>query len=161
MSEDRQKAAVELDRLAALGKIHWYGEGSHPPDLRVCPSHLTVKGDKNRMVHDWSCAQYPLNSMLVNPLVEYSTMGDFLGLLSPGAYMGGVDLQDCFLHWLVAPVRRRLLGARRPTAGVLGAYLFLPFGLGPSPGINGGCVKEVFGGGPRSLPQPEGDRLRR
>ena len=40
--EDRPKAAVELKRLAALGKIHWYGEGSRPPDLRVCPSHLFV-----------------------------------------------------------------------------------------------------------------------
>ena len=98
VAEGRQKAAVELDRLAALGKIHWYGEGSRPPDLRACPPHLIVKADKNRMGHDWSCAQYPLNAMLVNPPVEYGTMGDFLGMLSPGAYVGGVDLQDCFLH---------------------------------------------------------------
>ena len=41
------------------------------------------------MVHDWSCAQYPLNAMLVNPPVEYGTLGDFLCMLSPGAYMGG------------------------------------------------------------------------
>ena len=27
---DRRRAAVELDRLAALGKIHWYEEGSYP-----------------------------------------------------------------------------------------------------------------------------------
>ena len=58
-------------------------------------------------------------------------MGDFLQTLSPGAYMGGVDLQDSYLHWLVAPVRRRFLGARRPLPGVLGVYLLLPFGLGP------------------------------
>ena len=58
--------------------------------------------------------------------------------------MGGVDLQDCFLHWLVAPVHRRLLGVRHPISGVLGVYLFIPFGLGPSPGINDGCVKEVL-----------------
>ena len=142
--EDRQKAAVELDRLAALGKIHWYEDGSYPPDLRVCPSHLIVKESKNRMVHDWSCAQYPLNAMLVNPPVEYGTMDGFLELLSSGAYMGGVDLQDCFLHWLVAPIHRRLLGVRHPITGVLGVYLFLPFGLGPSPGINDACVKEVL-----------------
>ena len=29
--EDRQRAAVELGRLAALGKIRWYREGSRPP----------------------------------------------------------------------------------------------------------------------------------
>ena len=142
--EDRQRAAVELDRLAALGKIHWYEEGSYPPDLRVCPSHLIVKGNKNRMVHDWSCAQYPLNALLVNRPVEYGAMDGFLSLLSPGAFMGGVDLQDCFLHWPVAPAHRRFLGVRHPTTGVLGVYLFLPFGLGPSPGINDGCVKEVL-----------------
>ena len=59
-------------------------------------------------------------------------MGDFLRILTPGAYMGGVDLQDCFLYWLVAPVRRRFLGVRHPLTGVLGVHLFLPFGLGPS-----------------------------
>ena len=31
-------AATELDRLSAMGKIHWYHQGCHPPDLRVCPS---------------------------------------------------------------------------------------------------------------------------
>ena len=65
--EDRQTAAVELDRLADLGKIHWYNDGSHPPDLRVCPSHLIVKKDKNRMVRDWSCAQYPLQCHACEP----------------------------------------------------------------------------------------------
>ena len=89
VAEDRQRAAVELDRLAKLGKIHWYKEGSHPPDLRVCPSHLIIKGDKVRAVRDWSCARYPLNAMLVNPPVEYGAMDDFLGMLTPGAYMGG------------------------------------------------------------------------
>ena len=80
---------MELDRLADLGKIHWYKDGSYPTDLRACPSHLIVKRDKNRMVHDWSCAQCPLNAMLANPPVEYGTMDDFLCMLSPGAYMGG------------------------------------------------------------------------
>ena len=56
VAEDRQRAAVELDRRADLGEIHWYKGVSYPPDLRVCPSHLIVKKDKNRMVHDWSCA---------------------------------------------------------------------------------------------------------
>ena len=71
-------------------------------------------------------------------------MDDFLRTLSPGARMGGVSFQDCFLHWLVAPDRRRFLGVRRPLPGVLGVYLFLPFGLGPSPGWNDRCVKAAL-----------------
>ena len=43
-------------RLAAMGKIHWYAAGSYPPDLRVCPSHLIVNGDRARVGHDWSNA---------------------------------------------------------------------------------------------------------
>ena len=43
-------------------------------------------------------------------------------------------MQDCFLHWLVAPSRRRYYGVRRPLSGVLGVFLFLPSRQGPSPG---------------------------
>ena len=68
-------------------------------------------------------------------------MGDFLQLLSPGACVGGVDPQDCFLRYLVAPSRRRYLGVRRPTSGILGVPVFLPFGLRPFPGWNDKCVK--------------------
>ena len=71
-------------------------------------------------------------------------MDDFLRALTPGVYMGGVDLQDCSLHWMVAPSRRRFFGVRRPLAGVLGVYLFQPFGLGPSPGWNDRCVKAAL-----------------
>ena len=44
----------------------------------------------------------------------------------------------------MAPACRRYLRVRHPLTGVLGAYLFLPFGLGPSPGWNDRCVKAVF-----------------
>ena len=71
-------------------------------------------------------------------------MGDFLRILTPGAYAEGVDLRDCFLHWLAAPVCRRFLGDRRPLAGILGAYLVLPFGLGPSQGWNDKCAKAIL-----------------
>ena len=74
--------------------------------------------------------------MLSNPPAQYGAMGDFLRVLTPGACMGGVDLQDCSLHWLVAAARRRFLGVRRPITGRLGVHLFLPFGLGPPPGWN-------------------------
>ena len=52
-SEDRHWAASELDRLARLGKILWYEEGSYPPDLRVCPPRLIAKDEKSRVAHDW------------------------------------------------------------------------------------------------------------
>ena len=57
--------------------------------------------------------------------------------------MTPADLQGCFFHWLASPARRRLLGARHLGAQRLGAYLFLPFRLGPSPGWNDLCLKEA------------------
>ena len=78
-------AASGLDRLASLGGIHWRQDGSYPPDLCVCPSHLIAKKDKVRVARDWSIYQYPLNSTVVTPPAEYGTMGGFLELLSPGA----------------------------------------------------------------------------
>ena len=90
-----------------------------------------------RVGHEWSNVFYPLNACLSNPPAQFGAMGDFLKLLPPGAYIGGIDPQDCFLHWLAAPSRHRYLRVRRPVAGVLGVYLFRPFGLGPPPGWNG------------------------
>ena len=85
VAEDRQRAAVELDRLAGLGKIHWYEGGSRPPDLRVCPSHLIAMDDEVRVAHDWSSALYTLNSVLSNPPVQCGATDDFMQLLTPGA----------------------------------------------------------------------------
>ena len=96
------------------------------------------------MVHDWSRASYPMNAALANPPAQFGAMDDFLQVLPPGAYMGGAGLQDCFLHWFVAPADRRFLGVRRPLTGGLGVYLFVPFGLGPSPGLNDRCVKAIL-----------------
>ena len=44
----------------------------------------------------------------------------------------------------MAPPCRRYLGVRHPVAGVFGVYLFLPFGLGPSPGWHDMYVKAVL-----------------
>ena len=143
LNEDREAVASELDRLASLGKTHRYNGGSYPRDLCVCPSHLFVKGNGVRVVHYWPNSQYPLNSALANPPVEYGAMDGFLELLPPGAYMGGIDLQDYSLRWLGSPSCRRYLGVCRPVSGALGVYLFLPFGLGPSPGRSDFCVKVV------------------
>ena len=131
--ENCKVAASELDRLAPLGKIHEYRDGLYPADLCVCPSHLIAKRDKVTVVHDWPNRHYPLNSALVNPPAEYGAMDGFLESSTPGGFMEGIDLQDCFLRWLAPSSCRRYLGVRRPVSGVLGAYLFLPFGLGPSP----------------------------
>ena len=97
-----------------------------------------------RVARDWSDAVYPLNSALANPFVQYGTMDESSSLTAPGAVMSGIDLQDCFLHWLAAPSRRRLLGVRHPATGVLGAYIFLPFWLGPPPGRNDACVQALL-----------------
>ena len=68
--DDRYRAAGELGRLAASGKIHWRSEGSYPAYWRVCPSHLITKEDKMRVARDWSNVLFPLNSVLANPPVQ-------------------------------------------------------------------------------------------
>ena len=105
MHVGREKAGKELDRLASRGGSHWYGEGAHPPDLRVCPSRVIAKGDKVRVARDRSNALFPLNSVLANPPAQYGTMGEFPVLPAPGAGSGGIDLQDCLLHSEAAPSR--------------------------------------------------------
>ena len=96
--------------------------------MTVCPSHLVVKEDKVRVVRDWSNVLYQRNFVLGNPPVQHGATDEFLQVLTAGAYMGGGDLQDCFLHWLVAPTRRRYLGRRRSMSGTLGVYFFMPIG---------------------------------
>ena len=86
------------------------------------------------MVHDWSNNKCVLNEALVTPPVEYGDM----------AFMRGVDSQDSFLRWLVSPECWCYLGVRYPVLGRFGVYLFLPFGLGPSPGWHDRCVKEIL-----------------
>ena len=87
---------------------------------------------------------FPLISVLGNSSVQFGTRVEFLSHLSPGALEGGINLQNCFLCRLVAPFCWRLLGVRRPVSGVMGAYHFLPFGLGPSPGWDDACVKTIL-----------------
>ena len=92
---------------------------------------MKVKEDKVRVARDWSDAVYPLNSALANPFVQYGTMDESSSLTAPGAVMSGIDLQDCFLHWLAAPSRRRLLGVFHPATGFLGAYIHRPLAIRP------------------------------
>ena len=127
-------AAAELDPVAAMWEITGYPGGCRPPDHRVCLSQPIAKPDKVRAAHDRSNPAYGPNEMLVNPPAEYGDMDGFLGIMSPGAFLAGLGLQDCFLHWLASPACRRLLGVRCPVAHHLAVHLFLPFGWGPSPG---------------------------
>ena len=76
--EDRFRAATELGRSAAMGKIHWRDVGSYLQELRGCPSHLVVKKDKVQVVRDWSNAPYPLNTFLVKSPSQYGAIDDFL-----------------------------------------------------------------------------------
>ena len=140
--QNGELAGIETDRLAALLKSHWYF--TPPPDLNVCPSNLVIKPDKMRIVHDFSHQEAGINAALINRDVDYATIDRFTKPLGQYDFMAGIDFQDCFLHWLVAPQDRRLLGIRHPTSGQLGTYLFLPFGLGPSPGENDRSVKDIL-----------------
>ena len=62
--------------------------------LESFPLAVDCKRDKVRVVHDWRNRKYGLNEALLNPPVKYGGLDDFLQLLSPGAYVGGVDFQD-------------------------------------------------------------------
>ena len=140
-----KEAGAEIDRLTSLNKIHWYEPGSTPPDLLIAPSKVVIKPDKTRVVHDWSAPQGgPLNEYMGPVDVRYGTMDAWLRVLYPGAWMAGLDLMDCFLTWPVHPSQRRLLGIRHPITGVLGCYLFMPFGVGPCPGVNDWCMKHLL-----------------
>ncbi len=47
------------------------------------------------------------------------------------------------MHWPIHKSSRRRLGVRHPITKELGVFLFLPFGLGPAPGINDRNISEV------------------
>ena len=147
-------AAKELDRLTEKQKIFWYPEGVAPPDLSVCPGNLILNGSRPRVVQDWTKAG--LNKLLTNPEVNYGTMDSFLRLLRPKGFMAGLDFQDCFFHWKVHHTSRKWLGVRHPVTKRLGVFLFVPFGLGPAPGINDRNVAEVMRVASIHLPDVEG-----
>ena len=79
----------------------------------------------------------------MNPDVDSGDMDGFLRLLLPEAFMACLDFQDSLLHWVASPVSRLLIGFHRLASGLLGTYLFPPFGPQPSPGWNDKCAKEV------------------
>ena len=104
------EAGEEFDRLFKLNKIIWYPSGASPEDLSICPSNVIVKPDRLRVVHDWSHPDCRLNALLSQPPVSYGTLDSWLSNLKPSAWMAGLDLRDCFLHWPIHPSSRRFLG---------------------------------------------------
>ena len=142
LKENAAIAAAEIDRLTKRQKIFWYPEGATPSDLSVCPGNLILNGSRPRVVQDWTKAG--LNPRLTIPDVNYGTMDSLLELLKPRAFMAGLDFQDCFFHWKVHKDSRRWLGLRHPISQKLGVFLFVPFGLGPAPGINDRNVAEII-----------------
>ena len=142
LKENAETAAKELDRLTERQRIFWYPKGATPPDLSVCPGNLILSGSRPRVVQDWTKVGF--NQRLVIPEVNYGTLDSFIEHLKPRAFMAGLDFQDCFLHWKVHKDSRRWLGLRHPSTGRLGVFLFVPFGLGPAPGINDRNVGEVI-----------------
>ena len=80
------------------------------------------------MAHAWSTPAYGLDGMLVNPATNYGAIGGFLALLSPGAFIAGLDLQDSFLHLAVASLAVSALpGSWPPGVGPLADPTFCLF----------------------------------
>ena len=81
--------------------------------------------------------------MVAIPDVIFRAMEGFLGLDSL-RLRGGFRSSGLFLHLFVAPASRRFPGIRHPALDRFGPYLFLPFGLVPSPGWTDRCAKRVI-----------------
>ena len=69
------------------------------------------------MAHDWPNHKYRLNGAALNPPVKYGDVDDFHQLLSPSAYMCGVDLQDRFFALSSGPVASGFFGCSAPIFG--------------------------------------------
>lgn len=139
-----ERVSDEIDRLHDIHKIIFYDEEVEPSDLNISSANIIVKQEKLRIVIDWSADECPLNAAMASPETSYASIESFVAMLFPRCFVFGCDFQDCFLHWLVSATSRRYLGFRHPLHGQKGTYLFYPFGLGCSPGVNDESVKEVL-----------------
>lgn len=144
--DELQHTLPEFERLVSMNKVFLYA-GRAPADLILTPGNAIVKQKdgalKVRLVYDFSATS--LNEAIVAPDTAYGTISSFVRKLRPGSLMSGLDGVDMFFHWLVAPEMRRLLGLRSPAdAAQKGCFLFYPFGLGSSPGVNDEAVKELI-----------------
>ena len=90
------RAAEEVERLAAAGKIYWYPADDVPDDVDVGPSTLIIKNSRMRLVHDWTRAG--LNECLELPAMASDTLDLLINNLRPLCHVAGLDIRDCFLH---------------------------------------------------------------
>ena len=88
-------AAAELDCLERLSRIMCYPEGGAPQYLRVRPSRLIAQPGKVRMAHYGSDRKYGRDGVLLGPDVDYGSLSSFPARVQPGAYMAGLDSQEC------------------------------------------------------------------
>ena len=149
-------ADMEWTRLESLGKIEFFPVGAPRPScLNVNPCALLLK--RRQGVPDGAPEEQQWTTQLiVNILgggvnrrlapypVAYGTVEKAVSKLKRGSYMFVVDLADCFFNWRVHPDSAWELGFYAPSRKQFGRFLFLAFGLGPSPGINDESLKVLL-----------------
>lgn len=76
--------------------------------------------------------------------VNYMSIFDLTRGISPGTWLFGADVRDCFWTWALSPMSRRLFGINIPGLPMSKAcYLFTPQGYKGSPGVNDSTIKEI------------------
>ena len=144
-------AGCELDRIVSTNKALLYPlpreHTTNPltiPNLHVAPGHMIAKASRVRWVTNWSSQEVMLNQLSTSPDTDYSPIYKLIHPLRPGTMMCGLDLQDCFAHWLLCVADRRYFGFRHPMQAAHGAFTHLPQGYGPSPGLNDKHIKSLI-----------------
>ena len=143
------------NRLEKLGKVEFFPDETCPPRLNVNPCGLILKERpgvdadlekwerfKARLIVDLRRGR--VNERLPAVGVAYGSVELAVATLHQGDYMFVLDLADCFFNWRVADDSAWELGFFSPVRRKFGRYLFLPFGLGPAPGLNDASVKELL-----------------
>ena len=93
---------------------------------------------------DWSNRDVQLNQLCQDVDTNYCMILDLIHQIRPKSLIFGLDLVDCFSHWILRPHQRRLLGFTHPLIPSSGCFVFLPQGFAPSPGINDRNVKNLI-----------------
>jgi len=148
-------AKRELERLEALGKVEFFTGTQRPHGLNINPLALILKERsdvpadrpaeermKARLIVDLLRGE--VNSRLPSVGVAYGTVDLAVSRMSPGCFLYVLDLQDCFFNWRVHPDSAMELSFFCEARQQYGRFLFFPFGLGTSPGINDASIKELL-----------------
>jgi hypothetical protein len=148
-------AERELLRLESFGKVEFFSDPLRPPGLNINPLALLLKERsdvpadrpatermKARLIVDLSRGD--VNPRLPDIGVAYGTVDLAVSRMSPGCFLYVLDLQDCFFNWRVHPESAMELGFFCEARQRFGRFLYFPFGLGTSPGINDASIKELL-----------------